>query len=268
MAFPSSSSFTVDFAYENELDFSSLLTPSTLISFQDPNPTNPIIHTENDGRQRIRETTVTDEIPKEDVEPKNKRAKHREIERQRRQEVTSLFKHLRYILPVQYVKGKRSSSDHVHEAVNYIKDLEKKIKEVSEKRDRIKRSITHSPPAGYCPIRSLAASCSSSSLSSYCSCVGDTHIDVKVRTCLVGIEIVVSCCFRHESCLSRVLQLLVQEQSFNVVSCISTRLHLRIIHTIVSEVEKGIEINFSELQEKIIKNMGTSCGLQEDSVDS
>ena len=104
MAFPSSSSFTVDFAYENELDFSSLLTPSTLISFQDPNPTNPIIHTENDGRQRIRDTTVTDEIPKEDVEPKNKRVKHREIERQRRQEVTSLFKHLRYILPVQYVK--------------------------------------------------------------------------------------------------------------------------------------------------------------------
>ncbi|CAF1925169.1 unnamed protein product [Brassica oleracea var. botrytis] len=255
MAFPSSSSFTNDFAYENELDFSSLLTPSTFISFQDPNPSNPIIHnTENGGRQRIRETTVTDETPREDVEPKNKRAKHREIERQRRQEVTSLFKHLRYILPAQYVKGKRSSSDHVNEAVNYIKDLEKKIKEVSKKRDRIKRSITHPPSAGYCPIRSLAASCSSpSSLSSYCSCVGDTHIDFKVMTCLVGIEVVASCCFRHESCLSSVLQLLVHEQCFNVVSCISTRLHLRFIHTIVCEVEKGIEINFSELQEKIIK---------------
>ncbi|KAF2545421.1 hypothetical protein F2Q70_00019820 [Brassica cretica] len=72
-------------------------------------------------------------------------------------------------------------------------------------------------------------------------------------TCLVGIEVVASCCFRHESCLSSVLQLLVHEQCFNVVSCISTRLHLRFIHTIVCEVEKGIEINFSELQEKIIK---------------
>ncbi|KAJ4915599.1 Transcription factor bHLH55 [Raphanus sativus] len=258
MAFPSSSSFSVDFAYENELDFSSLLTPSTFVSFQEHTPSNPIIHcarTENDGRQRIRERIMPDEITKEDVEPKNKRAKHREIERQRRQEVTSLFKHLRYILPVQYVKGKRSSSDHVHEAVNYIKDLEKKIKEVSEKRDRIKRSITHPSPAGYCPIRSLAASCSSSS-SSNCFCVGDTHVDVKVRTCLVGIEIVASCCFRLESRLSSVLQLLVQEQCFNVVSCISTRLHLRFLHTIFCEVEKGIEINFSELQEKIIK-MGT-----------
>ncbi|XP_018481736.1 transcription factor bHLH55 isoform X2 [Raphanus sativus] len=258
MAFPSSSSFPVDFAYENELDFSSLLTPSTFISFQEPNPSNPIIHTESHGIQRIRETIMTDEITKEVVEPKNKRAKHKEIERQRRQELTSLFKHLRYILPSQYVKGKRSSSDHVHEAVNYIKDFEKKIKEFSEKRDRIKKSITHPSPAGYCPIRSLAASCSSSSLSSYCSCVGDTHIDVKVRSCLIGIEIVASCCFRHESRLSTVLQLLVQEQCFNVVSCISTRLHLRFLHTIVCEVEKGIEINFSELQEKIIK-MGTSC---------
>ncbi|KAL0794413.1 hypothetical protein Bca101_065790 [Brassica carinata] len=236
MAFPSSSLFTLDFAYENELDCSSLLTPSTLISFQDPDTSNPIIHsTQNDGRQRIHETTVTDETTKEDVEPKTKRAKHREIERQRRQEVTSLFKHLRYILPDQYVKGKRSSSDHVHEAVNYIKDLEKKIKEVSKKRDRIKRSKTHPSPAGYCPIRSLAASCSSPSL--YCSCVGDTHIDVKVRTCLLGIEIVATCCFRHESCLSSVLQLLVREQCFNVVSCISTRLHLRFIHTIVSELK-------------------------------
>lgn len=91
MDFASSSLFTPDFAYENELDFSSLITPSTLISFQEPNPCNPITHCE---------------ITNGDDEPKNKRAKHREIERQRRQEVTSLFKDLRYILPLQYVKVK------------------------------------------------------------------------------------------------------------------------------------------------------------------
>ncbi|KAL0654166.1 hypothetical protein Bca4012_096857 [Brassica carinata] len=220
-----------DFAYENELDLSSLITPSTFIPFQEPTPSTPTIHcagAENDGRQRIRETTTTDEITNEDVEPKNKKAKHREIERQRRQEVTSLFKNLRYILPSQYIKGKRSSSDHVQEAVNYIKDLENKIKEMSEKRDRIKRSISHSSSTGECSIRSLE--------SSYCSCDGDTHIDVKVRTCLVGIEIVASCCFRQESSLSSILQLLVQEQCLDVVSCISSRLHPRFIHTIVCEI--------------------------------
>lgn len=107
MDFAPSSLFTVDFANENELDFSSLVSTSTFISFQEPTPSNPIIHwarTENEGRQRIRERTMPDEITKEDVEPKNKKAKHRETERQRRQEVTSLFKYLRYILPVQYVK--------------------------------------------------------------------------------------------------------------------------------------------------------------------
>ncbi|ESQ35577.1 hypothetical protein EUTSA_v10009922mg [Eutrema salsugineum] len=260
MDFASSSLLTL--ACENELDFSSLITPSMFISFQEHNPSNLINRcagTENDGRQRICERTMTDEITQGDVEPKNKRARHREIERQRRQEVTSLFKNLRYILPLQYIKGKRSSSDHVEEAVNYIKDLQKKIKEMSKKRDRIKRSINHPSSTGECSsIRPLASSWPSpTSLSSYCSCVGDTQIDVKVKTCLVGIEIVASCCIKHESCLSSILQLVAQEQCLNVVSSISTRLHQRFMHTIVSEVEKGLEVNFSELQEKMIK-MGTS----------
>lgn len=133
-------------------------------------------------------------------------------------------------------QGKRSSSDHVIEAVNYIKDLQKKIKKISEKKDRIKRNITHLSSTRECSIRSLASSPSPSLLSSNCSCVGGKHIDVKVRTCLIGIEIVASCCSRSEYCLSIVLQVLDQEQCFDVVSCISTKLHQRFIHTIVSEV--------------------------------
>ncbi|CAA7039152.1 unnamed protein product [Microthlaspi erraticum] len=228
MDFASSSLFTLDFACENELDFSSLLTPPTFISFQEPiNPSYPIVHCaniENDGRQRIYETAMT----KEEDEPKNKRAKHREIERQRRQEVTSLFKNLRFILPFQYIKGKRSSSDHVQEAANYIKDLQKKIEEVTDKRDRLKRSITDPSSTEECSIQSLSPSPSLN-----CSCVGETHIDVVVRTCLLGIEIVASYCFRNKSCLSSLLQLLAQEQYLHVV-------------------ENGIEVNLSELQENIV----------------
>ncbi|KAG7591426.1 Myc-type basic helix-loop-helix (bHLH) domain [Arabidopsis thaliana x Arabidopsis arenosa] len=143
MDFPDSSLFIPDFAYENDLDFSSLITPSTHISFQEPYPCNPVIHCaeiENDGRQKACETTMTSEIRKGDDEPKNKRAKHKELERQRRQEITSLFKNLRYLLPSQYTKGKRSASDHVLEAVNYIKDLQKKIKDAlfDRTRDRSK----------------------------------------------------------------------------------------------------------------------------------
>ncbi|EOA36594.1 hypothetical protein CARUB_v10011792mg [Capsella rubella] len=252
MDFADSSSFTLDFANENYLDFSSLITPSTLISFQEPNPCNPII--QNDGRQKVRETTMASEIRKGDDEPKNKRAKHKDIERQRRQEATTLYKSLRFILPSHYIKGKRSSSDHVEEAGNYIKDLQKKIKEISEKRDRIKSTVTHrSSSTSRCSLRPLA-----SSTSSTCSCFGDTHMAVVVRPCLIGLEVVVSCCLRHESFLSSVLQLLTQEQyCLNVVSCISTRQPQSFIHTIVSEVVEGIEVYHSEIHEKIMK-MGRS----------
>ncbi|CAH8252067.1 unnamed protein product [Arabidopsis lyrata] len=160
MDFPDSSLFTPDFAYEKDLDFSTLITPSTHISFQEPYPCNPVIRCagiENDGRQKACETTmVTSEIREGDDEPKNKRAKHKELERQRRQEITSLFKNLRYLLPSQYTKGKRSSADHVLEAVNYIKDLQKKIKEAlfDRTRDRSKLLLQ---------TRILSLKCSSTS---------------------------------------------------------------------------------------------------------
>ncbi|XP_010494283.1 PREDICTED: transcription factor bHLH55-like [Camelina sativa] len=255
MDFANSSLFSLDFPHENDLDFSSLVTSSRLISFQEP---NPIIHCagiQKDGRQKVCETTITSEIRKGDDEPKNKRAKHKDIERQRRQEAAYLYKSLRYLLPSQYIKGKRSSSDHVEEAANYIKDLQKKIKEISEKRDRIKRTITHRSSTSNCSVRSLASS--TSSPSSTCSCVGDTHMAVVVSPCLIGLEIVVSCCYRHEYFLSSVLQLLAQEQCLNVVSCISTRQPQRFIHTIISEVEEGIEVYFPEIHEKIME-MGRS----------
>ncbi|XP_010458680.1 PREDICTED: transcription factor bHLH55-like [Camelina sativa] len=249
MDFANSSLFTLNFPHEKDLDFSSLVTSSRLISFQEP---NPIIHCagiQKDGRQKVCETTITSEIRKGVDEPKHKIAKHKDIERQRRQEAASLYKSLRYLLPSQYIKGKRSSSDHVEEAVNYIKDLQKKIKEISEKRDR---TITHRSSTSKCSIRSLA-----SSPSSTCSCVGDTHMAVVVSPCLIGLEIVVSSCYRHEFFLSSVLKLLAQEQCLNVVSCISTRQPQRFIHTIISEVEEGIEVYFPEIHEKIME-MGRS----------
>uniref|UniRef100_A0A803M0N1 BHLH domain-containing protein n=1 Tax=Chenopodium quinoa TaxID=63459 RepID=A0A803M0N1_CHEQI len=66
-----------------------------------------------------------DEIKGNDIT--NKKVIHREVERQRRQEMSNLYSSLRSLLPVEYVKGKRSVSEHITEATRYIKDLEKNI---------------------------------------------------------------------------------------------------------------------------------------------
>lgn len=134
------------------------------------------------------------------------------------------------------LQGKRSTADHVSQAVNYINELQNKIKELTEKKNRLRTSISGTVTAH--PTTEECTSSLSSSLST-CSCVDDNHITVMVMPCLVGIEIIISYCLERNksSCLSRVLQILVQEERLSVVSCLSTRMPQRFVHTIVSQVK-------------------------------
>lgn len=119
-------------------------------------------------------------------------------------------------------QGKRSISDQMNEGVNYVKYLEKKIKELGVKRDELKR------------LSNLSISASQIETSDQ----NDTSPINRfvVHQSLVGIEIAYSCGYlEQELPLSKVLEVLLDE-GLCVVNCVSTRVDERLLHTIQAEV--------------------------------
>ncbi|KAL4298394.1 hypothetical protein GQ457_12G007230 [Hibiscus cannabinus] len=157
-----------------------------------------------------------------------KKSMHRDIERQRRQEMSTLYASLRTLLPLEYIKGKRAISDQMNGAMSYIKDLQKRVDELSAKRDELKKVSLDS--GGF--HRGGEAFPSS----------------VVVRQSLDGAEVVVSTGLDGQALnLSRVLQLLLEE-GLDVVNCISTRVDGALIHTIKLKVSdpRGVDVPYLE----------------------
>ncbi|KAL0452542.1 UNVERIFIED_CONTAM: Transcription factor [Sesamum latifolium] len=144
---------------------------------------------------------------------------HREIERQRRQEMANLCGSLRTLLPPQYImKGKRSMPDLMQQAANYIKDMQKNIQQLKTRRDKLMimrkgassdKIISRENPPNSC---------------------------VRVNPCPSGVEILINTSFEEGQGfpLSRILEELCQT-GFDVVSCVSTRANQRTLHRIQSE---------------------------------
>ncbi|MCD7461419.1 hypothetical protein HAX54_046086 [Datura stramonium] len=170
---------------------------------------------------------------------KLRRIMHRDIERQRRREMSTLYSSLRSLLPLHYVKGKRSVSDHMNEAVNYIKEMQGKIKKLEKRRDSsllVKSPLPNSIPHGTENSFTVSPDC------------------VTVSPCLQGgiqISISVDCkgkCFL----LSKLLRGLIMTQGLNVVSCVSAKANQRSLYTIHTEAFDMNNIDHLALQQKVI----------------
>ncbi|KAK7330664.1 hypothetical protein VNO77_24862 [Canavalia gladiata] len=177
-----------------------------------------------------------DELDRKPSEIKKRKIMHRDIERQRRQEMATLHASLRSLLPVEYLKGTRSMSDHMHQALNYIKHLESNIEELSNKRDGLQKSCNRS---------SYHTKTMDNSLHS------DKQGVVTVRSSWIGVEVVINTAIEDGIPLSRVLQALIRE-GLKIIDCNSTKVKGRLLHTIESEVSNGgRRIDQSELQRKL-----------------
>ncbi|KAJ7952404.1 Transcription factor [Quillaja saponaria] len=172
---------------------------------------------------------------------KKKKIMHRDIERQRRQEMATLYASLRSALPLEYLKGKRSISDHMHEAVKYIKHLQNKIQGLSDKREKLQR-MSHSYNS------------STSNIGQEDHLQGSRQDLVTVKPCWAGMEVVINTAITQGVPLSKVFQVLTEE-GFSILNCTSTKFNGRLLHTIESEVSHGRNIDMFEIQQKLAKIM-------------
>ncbi|XP_074318979.1 transcription factor bHLH36-like [Silene latifolia] len=171
-----------------------------------------------------------------DDEEEKKRVFHREIERQRRMEMSSLFDSLRSVIPPNDSKGRKSITDQLEEATNYIKDLEKNVKELGDKRDQLKQSIQSSSSGRY----ELGGSSGSS-----------PPYTVAIRQFVGGLEIEISVKYdENEFLLSTAIQVALEE-GLDVVSSTSAKFHERFIHSIQCEIIDVTCIDLNRLEQRL-----------------
>ncbi|XP_061373971.1 transcription factor bHLH36-like [Gastrolobium bilobum] len=174
----------------------------------------------------------------------NKKRMHREIEKQRRQDMTRFCTTFRSLLPLEYIKGKRSTSDHIHEGTNYIRYLQNKVKQLEAKKEELMKLSNLSPVGPESGSFTIHRS---------------TY--VTVHPCPGGVQIKCSYSFtKHVFPLSRVLEIVLKE-GLNVVNCTSTKTDdHRFIHTIRSEDPHMMTgPDYTELQRKLIEAISSSC---------
>ncbi|KAE9617205.1 hypothetical protein Lal_00034540 [Lupinus albus] len=159
-----------------------------------------------------------------------KKMVHREIERQRRQEMATLHASLRSLLPLEFIKGKRSISEQMNGAVNYIKQMQENIKELGAKKDELKK-LTNSK------------------LNNHVNNHSSSPFTIHENNGIVRIEVTIGF-IEEKHKLSKLMQLLLEEE-LDVVNCLSTEINGRLFHSVHCEVNKSNSVDQSELRWKV-----------------
>ncbi|KAF7813210.1 transcription factor bHLH118-like [Senna tora] len=188
---------------------------------------------------------------------KSKKIVHREIERQRRQEMASLYSSLRSLLPLEFIKGKRSISDHMNEAVNYIKHLEKNIKELNAKRDKLKKFLVSNDnnSSNYYSETHIIKDEDEKEEEEEGTSRNTSFFSVHEINNNEGVGIEVTCGFRDHKRLplSKLLQVVLEEdEGLEVVNCVSTQVNGRFILSVQCEVNNSDLVDLPALRRKIV----------------
>ncbi|XP_057798456.1 transcription factor bHLH118-like [Salvia miltiorrhiza] len=188
-------------------------------------------HPQNSVKKRPRKAPTSAGV--EENSSDSKKTAHRFTEKQRRQEMTTLYASLRSLLPLEYIKGKRAVSDHMDQAANYINDMKKKIEEMKRRRESL-RNVAGT---------AAEAQNQTSNATDYC---------VKINVFTDGVEILISSSLNKDCFpLSMVLSDLLNRQ-LHVINCVSTRGQRCYLHKIHIQLNNSTSIDVAELQERLV----------------
>nr|GMD97207.1 transcription factor bHLH36 [Ipomoea batatas]GMD99923.1 transcription factor bHLH36 [Ipomoea batatas]GME18102.1 transcription factor bHLH36 [Ipomoea batatas] len=183
----------------------------------------------------------------------------RDVERQRRKEMGGLYKSLVGLIPYEYIKGKRSTSDRLQETVRYVKDLRKRVEKLSAKRDELKGVTEAAVDLSSNSLLRPAAASSSSLMKGRDECNNnnnnnDEQSRVTVKACRAGVEVTVNVGAQKIKgggvSLSKILKVLVGD-GLSINNCCSIKVNDRLLQTIEAEVIGGGSIDPIQLEQKL-----------------
>lgn len=133
-------------------------------------------------------------------------------------------------------QGESSVCDNIEEATNYIKDLEKNVKELQHKREKLEKFLSNQMPNDVGPSSTVISSINPSS--------NENYVKIKASSNELEIEINVTAKEGEVFPLSNVFKVLQLEQGLNVVDCAYSKVNQRMVYVIHCQVLLSIITRF------------------------